>query len=113
MARFVVVYAFDFLGNPVPPKLYTLSLPDALPICFGVVERGYIREGYWADLVLVDVDRPTGAANDQVLAKCGWTPFAGHVFGSSIAATFVSGQLAYHEGEVNPRCMGRALRYNH
>ena len=80
---------------------------------FGVVERGYIREGYWADLVLVDVDRPTGAANDQVLAKCGWTPFAGHVFGSSIAATFVSGQLAYHEGEVNPRCMGRALRYNH
>ncbi len=78
---------------------------------FAVTERGYIREGYWADLALVDMDRPSVVNDQPVLAKCGWTPFAGHRFSCSIAATFVSGQLAYHEGKLSQGCTGEALAY--
>ncbi|MAS10352.1 dihydroorotase [Salinisphaera sp.] len=79
---------------------------------FGVAERGYIREGYWADLVLVDMDGQTVVDNEPVLAKCGWTPFAGHTFQSRIMSTFVSGQLAYHGGKLSQGCIGQALTYD-
>lgn len=65
---------------------------------FGVRDRGFIREGYWADLVLVDPQRPTLVTPERVLYKCGWTPFEGEQFSSSIAATWVNGALAW-DGE--------------
>lgn len=79
---------------------------------FQVRERGYLREGYWADLVLVDLERPTEVDRWPLLAKCGWSPFAGLTFGSSIAATLVSGQLAYHDGKVSPDLIGQALAFS-
>ncbi len=62
---------------------------------YQIVDRGYIREGYWADLVLVDPNRPYLATHDNSLYKCGWTPFNGIEFGSSIVATWVNGALAF------------------
>jgi dihydroorotase len=62
---------------------------------FRVVDRGYLREGYWADLVLVDTATPTRATADRVLSQCGWTPFEGETFRSSIARTIVNGQTVY------------------
>ena len=79
---------------------------------FSIQERGFIREGYWADLVLVDLEQPHVASQAQAFAKCAWTPYDGYPFRSSIAATLVNGELVWHEGrllERSPR--GQALQF--
>lgn len=81
-------------------------------VCFNIAKRGFIRKGYWADLVLVDMDAPWEVGQDNVLYKCGWSPFEGQVFRSRICATFVNGQQAYHEGKVNHNIRGQRLRFN-
>lgn len=67
---------------------------------FQIKERGYIREGYWADLVLVDINKPYLATHTNSLSKCAWTPFDGYEFRSSIAATIVNGQLVWQNGQL-------------
>ena len=78
---------------------------------FNVKERGYLREGYHADLVLVDPARPQTVAAADVLSKCSWTPFEGMTFRSSIAATFVNGHLAWHEGRIDHTVRGQRLEF--
>ena len=77
---------------------------------FGVVDRGYIREGYWADLVLVDLDRPYTVTRDNVLYKCGWSPFEGYTFKSSIMTTWINGELGYHKGKILDGVRGQRLQ---
>ncbi len=84
----------------------------AVADCFQIKERGYIREGYWADLVLLDLERGTTASNADVLSKCGWTPFDGYRFRSRVHATIVSGQVAWENGVIQPSVRGRRLAYN-
>ncbi len=79
---------------------------------FGIEDRGYIREGYWADLVLVDLERPAAVSDRHVLSKCGWTPYDGLTLQSAVDTTIVKGQVAYREGRVTPVCRGRALTFN-
>ncbi len=79
---------------------------------FDVRERGFLREGYWADLVLVDPDKPTPAIPERVLSQCGWSPFEGHTFGSRIAATWVNGALAWDGERVIEHDAAMALTYN-
>ena len=67
---------------------------------YAVIDRGYLREGYWADLVLVRGDRPTPVTRQRVLSQCGWSPFEGEVFRSSILATLVNGEVVYRDGEI-------------
>lgn len=67
---------------------------------FGVVERGYLREGYWADLVLVDTSKPTAVTRERVLSKCGWSPFEGETFRSSIVTTLVNGQPVWQNEQI-------------
>lgn len=67
---------------------------------FNIKDRGYIREGYWADLTLVDLDKPFVATHANSLSKCGWTPFDGYEFRSSITATLVNGQLVWKDGKL-------------
>lgn len=79
---------------------------------FNISDRGYIREGYWADLVLVDLEKPFLATHANSLSKCGWTPFDGYTFRSSIAATVVNGELVWQDGqllEVAPAGMALAF----
>jgi dihydroorotase len=78
---------------------------------FNVRERGFVREGYFADFVLVDPDKPHLVTQADVLSKCGWSPFEGYTFRSSIAATFVNGHLAWHEGELDDNTRGRRLEF--
>ncbi len=78
---------------------------------FGIRERGFIREGYWADLVLVDLDRPTPVANQPIWSKCGWTPFDGLTLRSTVDTTIVNGRMAYRHGRVRPDCRGQALTF--
>ncbi len=84
----------------------------AVAECFDVKDRGYIREGYKADLVLVDLNKPWNVNKDNILAKCGWSPFEGHQFKSSIEKTFVSGHLAYSEGKLNDSQLGQRLSFD-
>lgn len=78
---------------------------------FNVSGRGFLREGYFADFVLVDPDRPHRVTQADVLSKCGWSPFEGYTFRSSIAATFVNGHLAYHDGELDDHARGMRLEF--
>ncbi len=77
---------------------------------FAIAERGYLREGYWADLVLIG-ERDFDAPDDPILSRCGWSPFAGRRFRSQVLTTVVSGQLAWHRGQLQPRCQGQALAF--
>ena len=78
---------------------------------FNVIGRGYLREGYHADLVLVDPQKPHHVTAEDVLSKCGWSPFEGFTFRSSIAATFVNGHLAWHEGDLDDSIRGQRLEF--
>lgn len=78
---------------------------------FDVAERGYLREGYAADLVLVDPHKPHTVRREEVLSKCGWSPFEGETFHSSIAATFVNGQRVWDGREVDAGVRGQRLAF--
>jgi dihydroorotase len=68
--------------------------------CFQMKERGYLKEGYWADAVLVDLEQETKVEPGGLYYKCGWSPFEGKTFKGRIESTIVSGRLAYHNGEI-------------
>ncbi|WP_425389627.1 dihydroorotase [Ekhidna sp.] len=88
------------------------KMSHAVAECFEVKERGYIREGYKADLVLVDLNKPWTVEKGNIRAKCGWSPFNGHTFKSSIEKTFVSGHLAYTDGKLDESRMGQRLAFD-
>jgi dihydroorotase len=79
---------------------------------FGVADRGYLREGYWADLVLVNLDRPTIASDATALSRCAWTPFDGVTFRSTITATLVNGVIAWQDGQLTGAIPGQPLDCN-
>ncbi|MES9874386.1 MAG: dihydroorotase [Candidatus Sedimenticola sp. 6PFRAG7] len=79
---------------------------------FNIGDRGYLREGYWADLVLMDLDSPYRVERDDVLYKCGWSPLEGERLRSRVLTTFVNGEQAYHDGQVNDAVCGRRLEFD-
>ncbi len=81
-------------------------------ILFQIKERGFIREGYFADLVLVDMKKPWLVDKSNILANCGWSPFEGQLFQSTVTHTFVSGHLAYENGMVNSAKLGQRLLFD-
>ncbi len=81
-------------------------------ILFRIENRGFIREGYFADLVLVEMDSPWTVSKENIKAKCGWSPFEGQSFNSSIYATWVSGHLAWHDGRFDESLLGHRLTFN-
>ncbi|WP_134090568.1 dihydroorotase [Olivibacter sp. XZL3] len=80
-------------------------------ICFQVENRGFIREGYFADIVLVDLNKPYTVNQSNILSKCGWSPFEGHTFKSSITHTIVSGNLAFEQGKIVSDKSGERLLF--
>lgn len=76
---------------------------------FGVAERGFLREGYHADLTLIDPKVQTEVTRESLLYKCAWSPFTGHSFPARIDATWVNGQLAWRDGRVTDGIFGRRL----
>lgn len=79
--------------------------------CFRIKERGYIREGYFADLVLVDPERPWTVEKDNILYKCGWSPFEGQGFGMAVTHTFINGHMAYENGKFYDEVKGRRMEF--
>ncbi|MBL7912901.1 MAG: dihydroorotase [Bacteroidia bacterium] len=78
---------------------------------FRIEKRGYIKEGYFADLVLVNLNKPQTVTKQNILYKCGWSPFEGHTFKSSIEKTFVNGHLVYDKGAFNETKYGSRLEF--
>jgi dihydroorotase len=88
------------------------KMSHAVADCFHIENRGYLREGYFADMVMVDLNKKNTVAKDNILYKCGWSPFEGTTFGSSIEKTFVNGNLVYANGKVNASNKGMRLTFN-
>ncbi len=93
-------------------ELVAHKTSHAVANVFGLKDRGFIREGYMADLVLVDMNRQTEVSREQILYKCGWSPFEGMRFRSSIAATFVNGQIVWRNGELCAEAAGQRLEFS-
>ena len=79
---------------------------------FAIDKRGYIREGYYADLVLVNLNKPVTVTKSNVLYKCGWSPFEGHTFKAGIEKTFVNGKLVYKNGQFDENHKGMRMLFN-
>lgn len=76
---------------------------------FGIKERGYLSPGYYADVVIVDPSTPYTVTSENILYRCGWSPFEGETFAHSVWKTFVNGHLAYNNGEVDRSVRGKEL----
>ena len=79
---------------------------------YRIDRRGYLRPGYYADLVVVDPRKPYTVTRDNILSKCGWSPFEGHTFPSSIERTFVNGNEVFAEGRLLNRTPGKRLTFH-
>jgi dihydroorotase len=88
------------------------KMSHAVADCFQVKERGYVREGYFADLVLVDLNNPSTVSKENLLYKCGWSPLEGFTFQATITHTFVNGHLVYGNGQVDESQMGQRLTFD-
>jgi dihydroorotase len=80
-------------------------------ILYGIEKRGFIREGYFADLTLVDLNSPWTVSKENVLYKCGWSPLEGETFHSKVTHTFVNGNVVYENGSLSRFCAGRRLEF--
>jgi dihydroorotase len=87
------------------------KMSHAVADCFQIKGRGYIREGYFADLVIVNVDKNTTVTKENILYKCGWSPFEGETFPAQVTHTFVSGNLVYGNGIWNESVKGKRLTF--
>ena len=79
---------------------------------FKIVDRGYIREGYWADCVLVDLESKHKVTKENTFYFCGWSPFEGETFSSKIMSTIVNGKLAYNNGKIVETNLGVQLKFD-
>lgn len=113
----LVQHSLAMLLEMVSEKKITLEkvvekTSHAVADCFGIRERGYIREGYWADLALVDLSDTTVIDSDQILYQCGWSPLQGTTFHSKVTHTWVSGHLAWADGKLDLSQNGKRLMFN-
>lgn len=99
------------LQGKIPLEKIVEKTAHNLAICFDIEKRGFIREGYWADLVLVDLKDSWNVTKLNNFYKCGWSPFDGETFQASITHTFVSGNLAYIKGRFTTDQIGKRLTF--
>lgn len=90
----------------------TQKMSHAVADCFEIENRGYIREGYFADLVVVDINKPYTVTKENILYKCGWSPLENFSFPASIEKTMVSGNLVFDNGNWNETTKGKRLQFN-
>ena len=113
----LVQHALPALFKMVDQGVFTLEkivekTSHALAECFQIKDRGYIREGYFADLVLVNLNKPQLVTKANINYKCKWSPFEGTEFNSCIEKTFVNGHLAYENNVFNETKKGNRLEFS-
>ena len=82
-------------------------------LCFNIQKRGFLREGYYADLAIVDIDEQWQVDRSNIFYKCNWSPFEGHIFTGSVQQTFINGHLAYDNLSFNESKKGMRLLFDH
>lgn len=87
------------------------KMSHAVADCFNIKERGYIREGYFADLVVANLQATTTVSKQNILYKCGWSPLEGFVFPAAIEKTFVNGRMVYGNDGWDESVMGQRMRF--
>ena len=98
-------------GRQVSLEKIAEKMAHAVADCFQIEKRGYIREGYFADLVMVDLNSSETVDKSNILYKCGWSPFEGTTFHSKVKSTFVNGHLVYDNGNFNEETKGERLTF--
>lgn len=88
------------------------KMSHAVATCYQVADRGFIREGYWADLVIVDMNENTTISKENILYKCGWSPLEQFTCPAAVTHTFVNGNLVYGKGQWNESHKGARLLFN-
>ncbi len=100
------------LNNKITIERVIEKMCHAPARCFKVKNRGFIREGYYADLVVVKKSNPWKVKKDNLLYSCGWSPLEGYSFNFSITHTFVNGNLVFHNGQILNKTNGKELDFN-
>jgi dihydroorotase len=112
LVQFVLQCALErWFDGQLPLELIVEKTSHAPAKLFSVRERGFLREGYFADLTLIDTKLAQTVQREDIISKCGWSPFEGHTFRSSIAATWVNGHLAWSAGKLDDSRLGQALEF--
>ncbi len=99
-------------NGKIPLVRVAEKMAHAVATCFQIKDRGFIREGYFADLVLVDLKKKTTVTKDSLFYQCGWSPFEGTTFSSSVEKTFVNGEIVYENGQLTGVKSGERLAFN-
>jgi dihydroorotase len=88
-------------------------MAQAPAVLFRIDKRGFLREGYHADVVLVNPNKQTMVTKNNLLYKCGWSPFEGVSFSNAIDKTFVSGNLVYENDQIIENSLGQRMLFNY
>lgn len=101
-----------FQQGKISLEMLVEKMCHAPAVCYGIENRGFIRPGYFADLVLVDPSAQWTVSSENILYKCGWSVFDGVTFHSAITHTFVNGNLVYHEGKISENKKGKRITFS-
>lgn len=101
-----------YADGRIPLVKIAEKMSHAVADCFAIENRGYIREGYFADVVVVDLQKPTTVTKQNILYKCGWSPLEGFTFPATIEKTFVNGTMVYGNDVWNESVKGQRLLFN-
>ena len=112
LVQHALLTLFDLAAdNQISVELIADRTSHAVADIFGVKERGYVREGWYADLVIVDPRRPYRVGPSNLLSKCQWSPFEGHEFSASVDTTIVNGVVVYSNGSLSGDIAGQKLEF--
>jgi dihydroorotase len=113
LVQHAVVAMFEaFLNGKISVEKIVEKMAHNLAKIFKIEKRGFIKPGYYADLVIVDPQNPWTVTKENILYKCGWSPFEGTVFQSKITHTFVNGTLVYNNSKINEKRVGKRLLFD-
>jgi dihydroorotase len=101
-----------YLEGELSLEIIVEKTSHTLANIYGIKDRGFIREDYWADLVLVDFEKTTKVSTENILYDCGWSPFEGYEFKSLIDKTFVNGELVYSDGQLTTKPSGLKMEFS-
>ena len=101
-----------FREGVIPMEKIVQKMCHNPAILFDIDKRGYLREGYYADLTAVATDRPWTVRQENILYKCGWSPFEGQQFHSRVLYTFVNGHPAFEQGRISDERHARRLTFD-
>jgi dihydroorotase len=113
LVQHAVVALFEtFLQGKISVEKIVEKMCHNPAIIFKIEKRGFIKVGYYADLAIVNTSSPWNVKKENIIAKCGWSPFEGYSFKSRISHTFVNGELVYHNFKISEKPMGKRLLFN-